>query len=288
MGYQLNNGDQLQVFTSKNQKPREDWLKLVVTGKARSKIRHSIKEEKRDQSEYGKESLMRKLDHMKVNFEKGADALVKFFGYRGHLDLYYDISIDKINLTETLRHFKVEDHGLVEKDTRVKTKSVEGVPRKNRRVAGKASKLLIEGQSAEQYSYHLASCCNPVQGDDVFAFLTSGAGVKIHRANCPNATHLMANYGYRILNAEWAESEGTQFVVDLLITGIDDGPGVINKLASAISEELDLDIRSFSISGDAGYFEGKMSLVVPNKDRLNIVIRNLKKLDNVSVVKRIS
>jgi GTP pyrophosphokinase len=133
----------------------------------------------------------------------------------------------------------------------------------------------------------MANCCNPVQGDNIFAYLTSNAGLKIHRVSCPNAANLMVNYGYRIMKAEWVATTDSTFVANLKITGIDDGPGVIERLTHEISSMLNLNIRSFSIIGDEGYFEGKVSLLVRNTDQLNITIRSLQNLEYVSTVTRI-
>jgi guanosine-3',5'-bis(diphosphate) 3'-pyrophosphohydrolase len=149
------------------------------------------------------------------------------------------------------------------------------------------SKLLVGGEPAEQYNYSFANCCNPLPGDDIFAYLTANAGLKIHRANCPNATHLMANYGYRIMKAEWLTTADSTFVADLKITGIDDGPGIIEQLTHEISSTLGVNIRSFSIHGDEGVFEGSISLLVANTDQLNVAIRTLQNLRNVSTVSRI-
>lgn len=139
---------------------------------------------------------------------------------------------------------------------------------------------------ADQYKYALATCCNPVVGDEIFAYVTSNAGIKIHRSNCPNATHLIASYGYRVQKAEWITSGNVQSVVILKITGVDDGPGVIERVTNKISSGLGINIRSLSIEGKEGYFEGKVSLVVQNKNQLNMVIRSLKNLHGISSVYR--
>jgi Guanosine polyphosphate pyrophosphohydrolases/synthetases len=287
MGYKLQNGDQLQITTKKNQKPNESWLKMVVTGKARSKIRSAMKEERRKQGEIGKETLMRKLKNIKVDFEENVDTLVKFFDFNSRVDLYFEIAMEQLNIQQELKNFKIENNKLVE--IQVEEKVIEKEAPVSRRKSKNIPqpKLLIGGESASNYQYHLANCCNPVQGDDVFAYLTVSAGLKIHRTNCPNSTNLMANYGYRIMKAEWVISTKTSFVADLLITGIDDGPGVIERLSHSISSELGLNIRSFSIAGEEGYFEGKVSLLVANKDQLNVAIRGLQNLDGVSTVTRI-
>ena len=147
-------------------------------------------------------------------------------------------------------------------------------------------RILIDGGASDNIHYALASCCNPVQGDDIIAYVSAVSGTKIHRANCPNAMHLMANYGYRVHKAEWDSKLQSNFVVDLRINGVDDGPGVIERVTNKISSDLGVNIRSLSIEGDEGYFEGRISLVVLNKDQLNLVMRSLKGLEGISEVVR--
>lgn len=290
MGQKLRNGDQVQVITSKNQKPTEDWLKMVVTGKARSKIRSAMKEERRKMGEYGKEALERKLKNQKLELnEEIADKLAKFFLFSSHVDLYYALFTGELTVEKIFKEFQVEGNSLVEIPGKAEERVVEQGPAKisDRKKDISKARLAINGEPAERYSYSMASCCNPVQGDDIFAYITSNAMLKIHRTTCPNADHLMASYGYRIMKAEWVNTPGTTFVADLKITGIDDGPGVIERLTHAISSALNLNIRSFTIAGDQGYFEGRVSLVVQNTDQLSIAIRSLLKLPNVSTVERI-
>ncbi|MBR9922720.1 MAG: bifunctional (p)ppGpp synthetase/guanosine-3',5'-bis(diphosphate) 3'-pyrophosphohydrolase [Bacteroidetes bacterium] len=292
LGYKLKNGDQISVQTSKNQKPNESWLKLVVTGKARSKVRSAMKEERRRQGILGKEALERKFRNMKVDFDFSVEALVKHYNYASHVDLYYDLATDEVQIGDLLKPFQASNNRLVlippkkEEDPPQEEKPPSDRAARKRQKAHKP-KLLVGGEPADNYSYSFASCCNPVQGDSIFAFLTMNSGLKIHRSNCPNATHLMANYGYRIMKAEWGGTTNTTFVADLKITGIDAGPGMIQRLSHEISTNLGLNIRAFNIGGDAGYFEGRISLLVQNTDQLNQVIRTLKNLDNVSTVSRI-
>lgn len=287
MGFKLQNGDQVHVTTNKNQKPNEDWIKLVVTGKAKSKIRSAMKEDKKKQGEFGKEALIRKLKHMKADFEGNVDMLVKHFGFQSRPDLFYAIAMDEFDLSQ-LKSFGVEGHTLVAKSSGKKETDDEPKqePTPKRKAQDGKPGIKVNGESADLYSYALAGCCNPVQGDDIFAYISSNAGMKIHRTNCPNATHLMANYGYRIMKADWEDTVLNNFIVDLKITGLDDGPGVIERVTNKISSSLGINIRSFNIEGDEGYFEGKVSLIVTNKDQLNLVIRSLKTLQGISNVVR--
>lgn len=290
MGYKLQNGDQVHVVTTNNQKPREDWLKMVVTGKARAKIRSAMKEELRQRGEIGRETLERKFRHMKLDFEDSVEKLVRHYHLNSHLELYYNVSTGKLTVSDIFKHFSVEGNKLVEKEEETPEPAVEQQPQTPKRPRKKLDvqpRLMINGEPAEHFNYTMANCCNPVQGDNIFAYLTSNAGLKIHRVSCPNATHLMVNYGYRIMKAEWATTTESFFVADLKITGIDDGPGVLERLTHEISSMLNLNIRSFNIEGNEGYFEGKVSLLVRNTDQLTVAIRTLQNLEYVSTVTRI-
>lgn len=292
MGYKLNNGDKVSVTTSKSQKPNENWLKLVVTGKAKAKIRSAMKEERRKKGIFGKESLERKLKNMKVSFDENIDMLVKFFGYKSRPDLFYAISSDKVDLAR-LKEFDVEGHKLVQKQEKPVQKNtdelLEGtavkIPTSKKQTEHQA--VYINGEPGSKFNYSFANCCNPVQGDDIFGFITTGSGLKIHRTNCTNATHLMANYGYRIVQVEWAGLEITEFTAELRIVGIDTGPGIIQKIIYEISENLGINIRAFNISGEEGYFEGRINIFVKNKNQLAVAILRLKQIDGISSVTRV-
>lgn len=286
MGYKLQNGDQVEIITNRNQKPNEEWLRIAVTGKARAKIRIALKEARKKQSEEGMEKLERKLRSMKAELEENVDGLARHYGYASRLDFYYDIAIGTFDLA-TVKELEVEG-GRILYPTKVSQRPVsdtEPTPSPSHKESAHP-RINIEGQDAEQYKYSLATCCHPVIGDEIFAYVTSGAGIKIHRINCPNAVHLMASYGYRIKKAEWNTSGSVQSVVNLRITGVDDGPGVIERVTNKISSGLGINIRSLSIEGKEGYFEGKVSLVVQNKNQLNMVIRSLKNLQGISSVYR--
>ena len=292
LGHLLRNGDQVSVITNKNQKPNEGWLKMVVTGKARSKIRSSMKEERRKQGELGREALQRKLKNIKADFEPAIELLVKHHGYKSHTDLYFDLANEATTVERLLRGLRAENGRLVEippehppVPTPVEEKKQ---PVKGSRLKPSKPRLLVGGEPADNYQIFFARCCNPVPGDDVFAYLTSNAGLKIHRATCPNAEHLMANYGYRVMKAEWVNSSKTTFVAELKVIGVDDGPGIIEQMSHELNHKLNVNIRKFSIEGDEGYFEGTIGLLVLNTDQLNLAIKTLKELPSVSSVERIN
>jgi GTP pyrophosphokinase len=291
MGYELQNGDQVSIETDKNQKPNGEWLNSVVTGKAKAKIRSVMKEEMRRRGEIGKEALERKLKNLKADFEESVEMLVRYYGYSSHAMLYYNIAEGSLQIPEIFKNFKAENGTLTEireEEPRraTDTSQATDAPPPRRKTTGKV-RLTINGESAERYDYSFATCCNPLPGDDIFAYLTANAGLKIHRTTCPNATNLMANYGYRIMKADWQEASEVSFLTTLLVVGIDDGPGVIQQITQEVSNNLGLNIRSMSIAGNEGYFEGKIKLMVANTNQLNAVIANLENLPQVSNVTRI-
>jgi GTP diphosphokinase / guanosine-3',5'-bis(diphosphate) 3'-diphosphatase len=291
MGTKLQNGDQVSVITSKAQKPTEDWIKMVVTGKAKSKIRSAMKEERRKEGEIGKEALERKLKNLKIDFEDNVEILTKHFGLKSRIDLFFDITKEKIKISDIKNYTIVEGKIVFKKDEVEVEKSAElqtELQKIVRKPKSNKSNLLVNGESADMYQFSLAACCNPVLGDDVFAYLTTDSGLKIHRIACSNATHLLANYSYRVLKAEWVSSESTNFVVNLVVTGIDSGVGVITTLSNLISNKLGINIKTFAIEGKEGFFEGRIGILVENKDQLNIVLHSLERLEGISSVTRVN
>jgi GTP diphosphokinase / guanosine-3',5'-bis(diphosphate) 3'-diphosphatase len=289
MGYKLQSGDQVTVMTNKNQKPNEAWLKWVVTGKARDKIRHGLREEERALAEFGKEALQRKLDHMKVDYETSVELLVKHFNFKSRQEFYAAITNEAIDLQDDLKAFKVEKGKIIliedEKEAPLSKNSEISAPKPITPKSSLKTQLFIGGQPASMYEHQYAECCKPVQGDDVFAFVSPN-GMKIHRVSCKNAENLMTFYGYRVLKADWGATSSATFDAELLITGIDNGPGMIERLSNKISTEIGINIRSFSIEGNEGYFEGRIKVTVANKDQLVSAITALRELDGVSNVSR--
>lgn len=290
MSYVLENGDQIQVNTNKNQKPNESWLKMVITGKARTKIKQALKEEDKQQGEYGREELERKLSNQKLDFEENVDFLVKFFGFKSRLELYLGITTNQIKID--FKKFKIENNKLgLLPEVITKPKVEELDEHQGKDISGDNSKnkslLLINGESADKFSFQFASCCHPLPGDDIFAFVTTMNTLKIHRTSCPNSEHLLASYGYRVLKADWTNnlSSSTAFVVELTINGTDGGPGIIQSITETINK-FGLNIKSFKIDGNEGIFEGVVKLEVTNIDQMNVVVKTIKNLPYISSVRR--
>ncbi len=284
--YLLKNGDQVSVTTSKKRKPNKDWLSFVVTGKAKSKIRAALREERGLQASFGKEALLRKLNALKVELEPNVDNLARYYGFENRLEFYYAIAEENINLLE-LKKFPIVDNkfDLTQKSKEEKIELPKTTKSKHDFEAIHQSQIIIDGQAGDKFSYSLAPCCNPVLGDDIFAYV-SATGMKIHRTTCPNAENLLASRANNVHKAEWGKSTSNQYYTDLIITGVDKGVGVIQAISSTISSTLGLNIRSFSIDGHDGFFEGKLRLVVNNNNQLHKAIIELKKIDGVRNVVR--
>ncbi|MEI6408869.1 MAG: RelA/SpoT family protein [Bacteroidota bacterium] len=290
ISYVLKSGDQVLVITQKNQKPSEDWLQFVVTARAKNRIRQALKEEKRHQADFGKEILERKLNGYKVPVEENVDMLTRWFGFPNRMEFLSAIYLQQVDLSE-LKRFKADGPKLVEieeKPAKVDTPyTVSDIPQTPHRAkTDNKPAIIINGEPGNYYQYSFATCCNPVQGDPIFGFVLIQGGIKIHRTTCPNANHLLVNYSHRVLKAEWGVTVKSDFVADIIVTGIDSGPGVIQQLTDRIAS-LGINIRSFSISGDAGYFEGRIGLVVANIDQLQRAMLALKSFDGVNSVSRV-
>lgn len=285
LGYELESGDQIHVLTNAKQKPTEDWLKIVTTSKAKTKIRSALKEEHKVVAEYGKEILDRKFKAAKIPLDENMEIILKTLGYKNKVDLFHAVSTAELEWQNLIKNFNIEGNRLVPFKTKEAIKEEE-VPEVREKLYNTQGRLVINGEDAKSYKYSLASCCKPVQGDDIFAYVTAGSGVKIHRINCKNAENMMVNYSYRIMKAEWTNTIGNKFTADLVISGIDEGVGVIERLTHTISSIHGVNIRSFSILSHEGTFEGKVSIVVTNKDHIGQIINSLSQVKGVASVVR--
>ncbi len=285
----LKTGDRVCIVRDKNQKPTEDWLQHVQTGKAKNRIRWALKEEKRTQAEYGREILERKLNGLKVPVDENVDMLAKWFGYSNRIEFLCAIHLEQVELTGLNKRFRPDGQRLVEIEAPTHREDAEKQPPQEmagpaRSQPGTGAEIIINGEPG-RYAYSLSPCCNSVPGDSIFAFITIKDGVKIHRYNCSNANNLLSNYGHRILTAEWGKVAKSDTVVSVIITGVDTGPGVIQRLTNRLFE-LGINIRSFKIDSNGDYFECEVALVVANTNQLRMAIQALKELEWVSNVVR--
>jgi len=286
ISHKLRSGDQVEIITSSKQKPSEDWLSFVVTAKARNKIKDALREEKRKVAEDGKYLLQRKLEAMGAAYSQyNIEELVQFYKAPSSLDLHYRIATKAIDLKE-LKEFQV----LGDKLEIPKPKTlIVGEPvvdhTHHKTFNRKDSELIIFGESSDKIMYSLAKCCNPIPGDDVFGFVSTGKGLIIHRTSCPNAAQLLANYGHRVVKTKWAKNKEISFLTGLKIVGLDD-VGVINKITNVISGDLRINIAALTIESKEGLFQGTIKVFVHDKEELEELVSRLKSLAGIQTVDR--
>ncbi|MBE7173643.1 MAG: bifunctional (p)ppGpp synthetase/guanosine-3',5'-bis(diphosphate) 3'-pyrophosphohydrolase [Williamsia sp.] len=283
ISYKLRSGDQIEIITSNKQKPSEDWLNMVVTAKARNKIKDALKEERRKVAEEGKYILQRRLDNIGAAFSQfNIDELTAFYKLNSPLDLFYRIATKALDLSE-LKEFKLLGDKLEPpkplKPAEIKQEGAGTMQPK------KDAELIIFGESSDRIVYTLAKCCTPIPGDDVFGFVTTGEGLKIHRTSCPNAARLMANYGHRIVKTKWAKNKEISFLTGVKIVGLDD-VGVINKITNLISGELRININALTVEAKDGLFEGNIKVYVHDKEELDELVARLRQLGGIHAVER--
>jgi GTP diphosphokinase / guanosine-3',5'-bis(diphosphate) 3'-diphosphatase len=286
IGTKLRSGDQIEIITSAKQKPNQEWLNYVVTTKAKTKIKDTLKEEKRKVAEDGKVILQKKLDAIGgMATQHNMEELASYYKVNSSLDLLYEIAIKKIDLKE-LKDFTASGDRLFFP----KPAKPEGDEHPHDGVAKPAKKekdaeLIIFGESSDKIQYTLANCCKPIPGDDVFGFVTQGEGLKIHRTNCPNAARLLANYGHRVVKTKWAKNKEISFLTGLKIIGLDD-VGVIHKITNLISGEMKFNIAAMTIEASEGIFRGNMKIFVHDKDELDELVQRLVNLPGIEKVDR--
>ena len=286
IGHKLRSGDQIEIITSAKQKPNSEWLNFVVTTKAKSKIKDSLKEEKRTIAEEGKYILQRKLDGIGAAMSyPNMEELANFYKLASPLDLLYEIAVKKIDLKE-LKEFTVAGEKLIApKPPLSPPKGEDKEKMEAKKTLQKDAELIIFGESSDKIMYTLANCCKPIPGDDVFGFITQSEGLKIHRTNCPNATRLLSNYGHRVVKTKWVKNKEISFLTGIKIIGLDD-VGVINKITNLISGELKININALTLEAKDGLFEGNIKVYVHDKDELEELLEQVKKLPGIESVDR--
>ncbi|MNK38892.1 GTP pyrophosphokinase [compost metagenome] len=283
ISYKLQNGDQVEIITSSKQTPKEDWLNVVVTAKAKSKIKSSLKEEKRKIAENGKEILERKLKSLKITYNTdNLQKLSYFFKLPSTQELFVNVALGKIELKDIKEYLSSEKEVESRAPERPENLTVDMVKTK---IKGSENDILLIGEDQQKIDYTLAACCNPIPGDDVFGFVTVSEGIKIHRTNCPNAAQLMSNYGYRVVKAKWNKQQELTFLTGLRIVGIDD-VGLINNITRVISTDFKVNMRSITVDTNEGIFDGSIMIFVNDTEHLENLIKNLLKVRGVTGVTR--
>jgi GTP diphosphokinase / guanosine-3',5'-bis(diphosphate) 3'-diphosphatase len=285
LSYTLKSGDQVEVITSKKQEPKEDWLKYVITAKAKSRIKDALKSEKKKIAKEGKAILEKKLHQFNIPASSdNIKQIMVFYKTPTITDLHYRIALGNLDL-KSLKTLEIVN-GKIELKHHQETDDKKNFEKMLNTVRGMDSDMLVIGENVENIEYKLSPCCNPISGDDVFGFVTVNEGTKIHRINCPNAIELMSNYGYRIVKARWTSQEHIAFLAGIKITGFDK-VGIVNQITKIISEELNVNMRSIGFESRDGVFEGIIMVYVHDTNHLKNLIRKLNKVEGVSNVERI-
>ena len=285
LNFKLNSGDQVEIITSETAKPNASWLDFVVTSKARSEIRTSLRVEERKIAEEGKELLRRKLKQMKFNFsEKIINALVSYFNLKTSLDLFYRVGFGTID-NKMLKSFAAEEKN---RFFQLFKRRPSDKPKKNELHDENISSfydLLVFGKNHEKFEYKLSPCCKPIPGDGVFGFVSINDGIKVHKNDCPNAISLHSNYGYRIINAKWIDSSKGFFTGILKLSGID-RIGLISEVTNIISKSHNVDISQLNFDTENGTFSGEIKLNVKKASKLVTLIKKLEKINGIDKVVR--
>ena len=286
LGSELSSGDQVEIITSEIAKPNQSWLDYAKTARARSKIKSSLREEKKDIAEEGKEILRRKLKSQKITLnEDTVNKLVTFFKLKTSLDLFYRVGIGVID-NEKLKDFASSYNNAFLNFFKNRIRRGPSPKDLDKDEITTKYDMLVFGKEEEKLSYKLSQCCNPIPGDDVFGFLSVTDGIKVHKKNCPNAISLQSNYAYRIMSAKWIDSTQEEFSVDIQITGIDN-LGLVNHITNIISDNMHVNMRNLNFSADGGTFKGMITLVVKNNSILKKLMDRLKRVEGIDKVSRI-
>ena len=284
LSHTLKSGDQVDIITSENVKPNVNWLNFVETSKAKSKIKSSINEEKNRISMDGKEILERKLRQLKIKLDdKVSGQMMKFFKINASNDLFYKIGIGSID-NKKIKSFASDYNSYIGYFKRRIGSSNKADKKLDSTDFIKFDKLVF-GKEKELLEYSIASCCNPIPGDKVFGFISVKDGIKVHRQDCPNSISLRSNYAYRIISANWIDSDNHEFNAQIEINGIDD-IGLINSITSLISNSMNVNMNKISFETNDGTFSGFVSVEVKNKVILNKLLKKLKSIEGIEKVSR--
>ena len=283
----LQSGDQVEIMTHANQVPKQDWLNVAKTSRARSKIRQALKEMAATQAAFAKEELERKFKNRKIDIDEATLMhTMTRLGYRVVTDFYKALAEGTLEINQVMDAYVQQQRYNRGELSSQPVQSAENYSIKDdsRQIAGKGDVLVID-QNMRGVDFTLAKCCQPVYGDSVFGFLTAGGGIKIHRKDCPNAPALRSRYGYRIIDARWAGKGGSQYAITLRIVG-QDNLGIVNNITSIISKDEKLQLRSISIDSHDGLFNGTLTIMLEDTSRLKQLVQKLEGVRGVKSVER--
>jgi len=267
ISYVLQNGDQVDILSSQNQKPKSDWLEFVVTSKAKSKIKSYLNSQKNQLVEEGKEILQRKLRHAKINFnDDEVNKLQKFFNLKTSQELFLKFQSNELDASSLRKYIESKNvfNNLLSRFRKSPSKNTAFVEPKEQNLD-----MIVFGKDEEKLNYTYAKCCTVIPGDKIFGFITISDGIKVHSDNCPNAINLRAQYDYRVIPAKWVNAESFKNRVKIEIEGLD-RMGMINDITTVISGAMGMDMKSMSIESNDGVFTGTINLEVKESAGTNL------------------
>lgn len=288
INYELKNGDTVEVLTSSTQQPKQQWLSIVTTSKAKNKIRQSLNEISNRSAEFAKELLQRRFKNRKIEIEEAIlTKVIKRLGYKTATDFYNEISSEKLDIGLIVDSYVALKEKEDETQQIASSRSAqEFVMQPPALSSSESSDVVIIGEGIKGINFKLSKCCMPIQGDDIMGFIASDGAIKIHKRGCPNARHLMNRYPYRTIKAAWSEIVGgNQFAVSLSIIGNDD-IGIVNNITSLITKEKSVSLRSIAIDSNDGLFQGRLVVGVNDTVSLNNLIKKITAIKGVKDVRR--
>ena len=283
--YELKNGDHVEIQTANNQEPKKDWLNIVVTSKAKSKLKQALRDIEYKEAEIGREMLVRRLKNWKHELnDQLLNQLVKAFKYKTVQDFMRAVALDKLDFAR-IKEYVIKTEKKEEENLEIdKDRSAENFIASDDDLPD--DDVLMIDKSLTNVEYKLAKCCNPIFGDEIFGFVAAMGGIKIHRKNCPNAVDMQTKFGYRIVKSQWTRAANTSYQATLKVTGIDD-IGIVTNISQIISKEMKVKIRSMVIESNEGVFEGTLTVFVDNTNRLSMLIKKIKNVKGVYSVSRV-
>lgn len=284
ISYVLQNGDQIDILSSQNQKPKFDWLEFVVTSKAKSKIKSFLNSEKNSYVQEGKEILQRKLRHAKINFnDEEINKLQKFFNLKTSQELFLKFQTNELDASSLRKYIESKNvfNNLLSRFKRNPNKNQHYEEPKEQNLD-----MIVFGKDEEKLNYSYAKCCTVIPGDKIFGFITISEGIKVHSDTCPNAINLRAQYDYRVIPAKWVNEESFKNRIKIEIEGLD-RMGMINDITTVISGAMGMDMKSMSIESNNGIFTGNINLEVKHKGQLEETFKKLKAINGISKIRRI-
>ena len=284
----LRSGDQVDIITSASQKPKQEWLNIVKTSRAKAKIRLALKETQIKEGLFAKEMIERKFKNRKIELEESVMAkLVKKLGFKETSDFYRRLADGELEVNDVIEKYLEIQKRELNPAQDVPLRSADEYNFSPAAIMPAAQEdVLVIDRNLKGIDYQLAKCCHPIYGDEVFGFVTVSGGIKIHRSDCPNAAELRKRFGYRIVKAKWSGKGGSKYPITLRVVGNDD-IGIVNNLTSIISKDERLVLRSISIDSNDGLFSGNLVVMLDDTSRLESLIRKLSQVKGVKNVMRI-